>query len=129
MTNVFLQHKIYITFTMHALKSFFNPFVLNAPFLYPLKTSENRKVCWCFQEEEKEYIANEWVKFYSKSNMHIFICIFVVNYIDFCMYFCLLILSITTFVKHLVPPFQINEGTYFISPSLYQFFCPSVFLF
>ena len=28
---------------------YFNPFVPNAPFLYPLKTSENRKVFWCFQ--------------------------------------------------------------------------------
>ena len=26
-----------------------NPFVRNAPFLYPLKTSENCKVFWCFQ--------------------------------------------------------------------------------
>ena len=24
-----------------------NPFVPNAPFLYPLKTPENRKVFWC----------------------------------------------------------------------------------
>ena len=26
-----------------------NPFVRNAPFLYPLKTSENCKLFWCFQ--------------------------------------------------------------------------------
>ena len=26
-----------------------NPFVPNAPFLYPLKTPENRKVFWCFK--------------------------------------------------------------------------------
>ena len=26
-----------------------NPFVFNAPFLYPLKTSENLKFLWCFQ--------------------------------------------------------------------------------
>ena len=25
-----------------------NPFVLNKPFPYPLKTSENRKTSWCF---------------------------------------------------------------------------------
>ena len=31
----------------------FNPFVPNAPFLYPLKTSENRKVFWCFHGVEK----------------------------------------------------------------------------
>ena len=38
----------------------FNPFVLNAPFLYPLKTSENLTVFSCFQGVEKEYIRNEW---------------------------------------------------------------------
>ena len=40
----------------------FNPFVPNAPFLYPLKSSENRKVFWCFQGVEKGCIRNEWVK-------------------------------------------------------------------
>ena len=39
-----------------------NPFDPNAPFLYPLKTSENRKVFWCFQGVEKRCIGNEWVK-------------------------------------------------------------------
>ena len=39
----------------------FNPFFPNAPFLYPLKTSENRKVFWCFQGVEKECIENYWV--------------------------------------------------------------------
>ena len=39
---------------------FFNPFVPNAPFLYPLKT-ENRKIFWCFQGVEKGCIGNEWV--------------------------------------------------------------------
>ena len=28
---------------------FFNPFVPNAPFFYPLKTSENYTVFWCLQ--------------------------------------------------------------------------------
>ena len=28
-----------------------NPFVPNAPFLYPLKTSENRKFFWCFNRK------------------------------------------------------------------------------
>ena len=41
---------------------FINPFFPNASFLYPVKTSENRKVSWCFQGEEKECIGNEWVK-------------------------------------------------------------------
>ena len=39
-----------------------NPFVPNAPFLYPLNTSENRKVFSCFQGVEKGYIGNEWVQ-------------------------------------------------------------------
>ena len=38
-----------------------NPFVPNAPFLYPLKTSENRKVFWCFQGVEKGCIGNKRV--------------------------------------------------------------------
>ena len=39
----------------------FNPFVPNASFLYPLNTSENRKVFWCIQGVEKGCIGNEWV--------------------------------------------------------------------
>ena len=46
-----------------------NPFIPNAPFLYPLKTSENRKVFWCFQGVEKGYIRNKWVKFWWVSNI------------------------------------------------------------
>ena len=42
----------------------FNPFVPNAPFLYPLKTSENRDVFWCFQGVEKVCTGNEWAKEY-----------------------------------------------------------------
>ena len=38
-----------------------NPFIPNAPFLYPLKTSENHKVFWCFQGAKKGCIGNEWV--------------------------------------------------------------------
>ena len=44
------------------LQKIFNPFVFNAPFLYPLKTSEKRTVFWCFQGVEKGCIANEWFK-------------------------------------------------------------------
>ena len=36
-------------------------FVANAPFLYPLKTSENCKVFWCFHEVEKGDIGNKRV--------------------------------------------------------------------
>ena len=36
-------------------------FVANAPFLYPLKISENCKVLWCFHEVEKGGIGNKRV--------------------------------------------------------------------
>ena len=39
----------------------YKAFVPNAPFLYPLKTSENLTVFWCFQGIEKGYVGNEWV--------------------------------------------------------------------
>ena len=42
----------------------FNLFVPNASFLYPLKTSENLKVFWCFQGVEKGCIRNKWVNFW-----------------------------------------------------------------
>ena len=41
---------------------YFNPFVSNASFLYPLKTSENSKVFWCFQGVERGCIGNKWFK-------------------------------------------------------------------
>ena len=40
----------------------FHPFVSNAPFLYPLKTSENRTAFWYFWRVEKEWTGNKWVK-------------------------------------------------------------------
>ena len=39
-----------------------NPFVPNTPFLYPLKTSENRNIFWCFLGIGKGCIGNKWVK-------------------------------------------------------------------
>ena len=39
-----------------------NPFVPNAPFLYLLEISENRKDFWCFQGVEKGCIWIDWVK-------------------------------------------------------------------
>ena len=39
-----------------------NPFVPSVLFLYPLKTSENRKVLWSFQGVEKGCIGNKGVK-------------------------------------------------------------------
>ena len=41
--------------------SIFHPFVSNAPFLYPLKTSENFMVFWCFKGVKKRCIGNKWV--------------------------------------------------------------------
>ena len=41
------------------------PFVPNAPFLYSLKTSENRKDSWSLQGVEKVCVGNEWVKMLS----------------------------------------------------------------
>ena len=45
--------------TVSGWKVFFNSFVSNAPFLYPLKTSET---VISFQGVEKGCIGNEWVK-------------------------------------------------------------------
>ena len=49
------------------IASILNPFVPNAPFLFLLKISENRKVFWCFQRVEKRWIWNEWVYMILKS--------------------------------------------------------------
>ena len=49
---------------------FFNPFVPNALFLYPLKTSESRKVFWYFLGVEKECTENKQV---NKVNFNIII--------------------------------------------------------
>ena len=47
-----------LTLYLQFITSFYlvYPFVPNAPFFYPLKTSENSKVFWCFQGVEKECI-------------------------------------------------------------------------
>ena len=42
----------------------FNPFVSNAPFLHPLKTSEKLTIFWCSQGVEKGCIGNKWVNFF-----------------------------------------------------------------
>ena len=46
----------------HKLDIVFNLFVPKVPFLYPLKTSQNLPVFWCFKGAEKECIGSEWVK-------------------------------------------------------------------
>ena len=48
-------------FQVKVTRPLLNPFVPNAPFLYLLKTLENRKVFWCFRGVEKGCIGNEWV--------------------------------------------------------------------
>ena len=55
------------TIKFHRIELPFNPFVPNAPFFYPLKTSENSKVFWCFQRVEKGCTGNEWVKWVKNS--------------------------------------------------------------
>ena len=47
----------------------FNPFVPNAPFFYPLKTSENLTIFWCFQGIEKWCIGNTLVNLARKSHL------------------------------------------------------------
>ena len=46
-----------------------NPFVPSAPFLYPLKRLENRKVFSCSQGVEKGCLGNKWInkRFSAKS--------------------------------------------------------------
>ena len=39
----------------------FNPFVFNAPFLYPLKRSENREGFLIFSGGRERVIGNKWV--------------------------------------------------------------------
>ena len=56
----------YVTVFLKNLQNFqsavFDPFVPCAPFLYPLKASENLTVFWCFQGVEKRSISEAWVK-------------------------------------------------------------------
>ena len=50
-------------FQMSVMLRKINLFGSNAPFLYLLKTSENRKIFRCFQGVEKGCIGNKWVKY------------------------------------------------------------------
>ena len=62
---------IYSNLLKKALMENFNHIVPNAPF--PLKTSENRKVFWCFQVVEKGCIENEGVNFSTVEAKNIYI--------------------------------------------------------
>ena len=42
---------------------FVNPFVVNIPSLYPLKTSDNFTVFWCFQGERREALGKKGLIF------------------------------------------------------------------
>ena len=56
----FISYSLIFTVTFSLL---FNPFVPNAPFLYPMKTPENLMVFLCFQGVEKGCIGmNHWNK-------------------------------------------------------------------
>ena len=46
-----------------------NPFIPNAPFLYPMKASENLMVL-CFQGVEKGFIGYEWANWNNVINTH-----------------------------------------------------------
>ena len=56
--KISVANKLSITGPNH---SYINPFVPNAPFLYCLKTLENRKVFWYIQGVEKGCFENKWV--------------------------------------------------------------------
>ena len=69
--DVFIYYRISILSNSNNL-SFLNPFVPNAPFVYPLKTSENHKVFWCFHGVEKRCIGNEWVNLTAERYFNIY---------------------------------------------------------
>ena len=60
-------YKFFSSGTLHNSTPLLNPFVPNAPLLYPLKTSKNLTVFWCFEGVEKGWIGNKWVNMETKS--------------------------------------------------------------
>ena len=58
---------MFFTLLIASASILLNSFVPNAPFLYPLKLSENRKIISCFQGVEKGCIGNEWVTSFGQS--------------------------------------------------------------
>ena len=55
------SNTIKFRYPTYFLRCFINSFLPNAPFLYPLKTSENFRVFWYFQGIEKVCIGNKWI--------------------------------------------------------------------
>ena len=58
----FLIHLVFSLFWCYAYFCL-NPFIHNALFLYPLKTTEKLRVFWCFQGEERGCIGNKWATY------------------------------------------------------------------
>ena len=48
-----------------------NPFIPKTTFLYPFKTSENRKVFWCFQGQRKGALGTNGLSTLEVINVHI----------------------------------------------------------
>ena len=59
----FLCAKVYSGSLVLEISKTSNPFVPNAPCLYPMKTTEHLTVFWCFQGVEKGCIKKEWANF------------------------------------------------------------------
>ena len=62
--GTFMNSGVYFIFTcwiqlFDGAFKLLNPFVPNAPFFCPLKTSENLTVFWCVQEAEKACTGND----------------------------------------------------------------------
>ena len=60
--NMSAKLKLFENYFIDFIEASINSFIPNGPFLYPLKTSENRKVFWCFQGVEKGCIRNKYIK-------------------------------------------------------------------
>ena len=56
-----------------------NPFHTTGPFLYPLKTSENHEVFWCFQGIKKETSGMKWVTIFFFFTIKLFALIFFIE--------------------------------------------------
>ena len=57
--------------THHIASPLQKKFVPNAPFIYPIKTSENITIFWCFRGVEKECIGNRCVTRLSRTTWNV----------------------------------------------------------
>ena len=71
----YLIHGLNLSINVTVRNTYFpftiKPFVLSAPLLYPVKTSENRKVFWCFQGVEKDALRTNELKKSKMVNQYI----------------------------------------------------------